>query len=277
MPELPEVDIVRQTLLPYLRGRKIIDVGRSRFKLRQMLSAKDLEVLKGLRVKTITRRAKYLLFEFINAPNVLAVHLGMTGSFRVSSDDCHPKQKHDHFILMLDNKTQVIFNDPRRFGMVFMLKKTEILTHAAFKNLGPEPLSQQFTPRIFLQILKNKKQAIKQALLDQRVVVGVGNIYASEALYRAGISPLKAAGKLGSDEITRLHRAICQVLKAAIRAGGSTIRDFKAADGTSGYFSHSFAVYGREGKPCKGCHCHEKILKITQGGRSTFYCPQKQR
>lgn len=279
MPELPEVETVRRGLAPLLENARITDVELRRANLRGVFPKHFAESLTGARVKGLRRRAKYILADLDNG-YVWLTHLGMSGSFRsVAKGKPFTPGKHDHVVLTLNDGTRLAFNDPRRFGQMDSFKKTEENAHPGLKNLGPEPLDKAFTPDVLSERLKGKKIAIKVALLDQRVVAGIGNIYASEALYAAGIDPRKAAGKISREKIELLTAAIKKVLQDAIHSGGSTLRNHKQIDGSAGYFQHNFAVYDRAGECCAHCICKGKtrIKAIVQGGRTTFFCPVKQR
>ncbi len=213
---------------------------------------------------------------------LISIHLGMSGSIKiVQKAEVYTLQKHDHFEMILKDATRIIYNDPRRFGMIFTLQQNEITTHKAFEHLGPEPLGNEFSATILKQRLKNKTVSIKQALLDQRVVVGVGNIYACEALYMSRINPEVIAGKLSLKKLEILTTSIRNVLNKAIKAGGSTLKDFKNTKSELGYFQHQFKVYDRENLPCGNCDCRIEstggVQRIVQSGRSTFYCATKQK
>ncbi len=281
MPELPEVETVMRGLLPVMVGNKIRTVKLHRKDLRIPFPLKMQEKLKNIEITALTRRAKYILVHFKDG-KILAIHLGMSGRVLiVPPEDKYDLQKHDHMVIGFHDGAKVIYNDPRRFGMIFILNDDELETHKAFAHLGPEPLGNNFSSSYLKETLKNKKTSIKQALLDQRVVVGVGNIYACEALFMAGISPEMIAGDLKGKKAQLLVECIRDVLTRAIEAGGSTLKDFAHADGELGYFQHSFSVYNREKQACQGCNCDiDKtggVQRITQSGRSTFYCPKKQK
>lgn len=257
-----------------MTGEKIASIELRRKNLR-IPFPKTLPAIKGARVTGIDRRAKYLLIRLSNAETMI-VHLGMSGRMVIHAKDKHPKAgKHDHMILRLGNDAAVFFNDARRFGLVDLVKTKDAGAHRFFSHLGPEPLEKEFSPAYLAQKAKGKKPAIKVFIMDQRVVVGVGNIYASEALFEAGISPKRPAGKVKEAEHKKLVTAIRKVLKKAIAEGGSSLKDYVQADGELGYFQHHWAVYDQAGKPCR--RCKAPIAKITQGGRSTFYCPACQK
>lgn len=280
MPELPEVETVCRGLVPVLARKTIQKAFVYTPKIRVPVPKGLAGIVEGRRVVSISRRAKYILIH-LHDETVLIIHLGMTGTIRFFDNHVtYKKIKHDHLLLGLDNGKAMVFNDPRRFGMILHVKKSELETHASFRHLGPEPLEKEFTPKALQEALRGRKTAIKIALMDQTIVVGVGNIYASEALFRAGISPLRPAGDVSLPELKKLHAAIRAVLEEAIQSGGSTLRDYRKTDGELGYFQHKFRVYEHEGEACKGCKCSINrtggIKKIVQGGRSTYYCPRKQ-
>jgi formamidopyrimidine-DNA glycosylase len=239
--------------------------------------------LTGQKVLGLRRRSKYILIDLASGETLL-VHLGMSGRMTVSGDPLgqfvhdHPKaEKHDHVVFDMDNGARVTFNDPRRFGAMDLLDTATAEHHKLLCDIGPEPLGNDFNEDYLVAQLKSRKSPIKSALLDQKIVAGLGNIYACEALYRAGISPKRNVNKIAPHRIAALVPIIRKVLADAIEAGGSSLRDFRQADGELGYFQHSFDVYGREGDPCKTPDCDKVILRITQSGRSSFYCAQCQR
>jgi len=275
VPELPEVETVCRGLAKPLTGARIVAAAAHRADLRAPLPKNLGTKLKGCKILNIARRAKYILITLDNQTTLL-LHLGMSGRMVMSHDDT-PLQKHDHISLIFNNGIHVRFNDPRRFGYCDLVPTKKIDQHKLLKNLGIEPLSSDFTPAKLGALLKGRKTSIKAALLDQRLVVGIGNIYACEALFRAGISPKRLAGSLKLEEIKKLTSAARNVLKAAIKAGGSSLRDYVQADGELGYFQHHFAVYGREGEQCPGGKRGDIVKRITQAGRSTFYCPSCQK
>lgn len=280
MPELPEVETVCRGLSKALTGGKIARVDMTRKNLRIPFPA-GLSNLAGARVEVIERRAKYILLRLHTAQTVI-FHLGMSGRMVIKAkNEPYSAEKHDHLILSMQDGTRVVFNDARRFGLVDLAQSDEVERHKLFRHLGPEPLDKKFDAAYLASKLKGKKVDIKLAIMDQRIVVGVGNIYAAEALFMAGIGPKRKAKSLKKDEIEKLVAAIRAVLKKAIAAGGSSLRDYVQADGELGYFQHHWAVYGKEAEKCPGCSCNIKktggIKRITQGGRSTFYCPQKQK
>ncbi len=283
MPELPEVETVRRGLEPAMSGRTIAKVELHRSGLRVPFPDNLATILKGRAVLRLTRRAKYLLIHVGGASeDVLIVHLGMSGQMTVVKNIAgYNLRKHDHMVLTLDSGAGIVFNDARRFGMVMLSPATEIEAHPAFDGIGPEPLPVSFTGKVLQKRLKGRSTPIKVALLDQRVVAGVGNIYASEALFEAGISPLRKASSLKAAEAEALAEAIRSVLTRAIASGGSSLRDFRQAGGELGYFQHSFAVYDHAGDACPRCagggRKKASIQKIVQGGRATYYCPSCQK
>ena len=278
MPELPEVETVKSGLAPVMDGFTFDRVTLNRPDLRFPFHPKFIDRLTGARIDGFVRRAKFIMVT-LSTGDTLLLHLGMSGRFCVHAGDAkltpgefthaqNTMPQHDHVIFDMSSGARVVYNDPRRFGFMELFPAGEAIERLA--HLGPEPLGNSFSPAALKDGLRGKKTKIKNALLDQRIVAGLGNIYVCEALYRAGISPLRAAGRLSVDEVTRLTGHIKTVLTQAIAAGGSTLKDFAAADGDLGYFQHSFDVYGREDEPCK--ECAAPIKRVVQGGRSTFFC-----
>jgi formamidopyrimidine-DNA glycosylase len=290
MPELPEVETVRRGLEPVLVGNAFTRVEQRRGDLRFPLPKDFGPRLSGRRVEALDRRAKYLLAR-LDDGEVLVMHLGMTGRFRIDHANglagaAHTKgkvPKHEHIVFHLGDGTAIRYSDARRFGLMDLIRAERLDKHALFKGLGIEPLSPAFTPSWLAGRLKGKATSIKAALLDQKLIAGIGNIYACEALHRAGISPLKLAGTLAtkSGRPTKKTEALVAAVKAvladAIKAGGSSLRDYKRADGRLGRFQHRFKTYNRQGKPCPRKGCGGTVRRIVQGGRSTFYCPTCQR
>jgi formamidopyrimidine-DNA glycosylase len=289
MPELPEVETVRMGLAPALEGRRLTKVETRRGGLRVPFPKHFAARLTGKRVKTLRRRAKYLLAE-MEGGETLVIHLGMSGRMAVYAEgdvkklgqyvyDAAPEGagagKHDHVVFETDAPARIVFTDPRRFGLMTLVATDALDEDKLFAGLGVEPLSNHFHAEYLKAALKGKKTPIKSALLDQRVIAGIGNIYACEALFRARISPKRLAGKVRAGEIPLLADAIKTVLADAIAAGGSSLRDYRQADGNLGNFQHHFQVYNREGAPCPGCD--GTIKRIVQAGRSTFYCPKCQK
>ncbi|MCM2311891.1 MAG: bifunctional DNA-formamidopyrimidine glycosylase/DNA-(apurinic or apyrimidinic site) lyase [Steroidobacteraceae bacterium] len=267
MPELPEVETTRRGIRAALRGRRIAGFELRNHQLRWPVDASLAKRLPGQHVREVHRRAKYLLLELDGG--TLIGHLGMSGSLRVLPVDT-PWLKHDHYEIRLADGRCLRFNDPRRFGSLLWVTG-DPLEHRLLAGLGPEPLGKDFNGRYLAERARRRKVAVKQFLMDQHVVVGVGNIYASEALFRAGIHPRRAAGKVSAERYERLAQAVKAVLGAAIKQGGTTLRDYVSADGTPGYFRQKLYVYERGGEPCR--KCGTPIRKITQGQRSTYFCP----
>ena len=270
MPELPEVETTVRGLAHVLQGRRIARVEARRPDLRRALPVDLGQRLTGATVTGLRRRAKYGLID-TDRGDTLVFHLGMSGHWRVDPSDT---LKHDHFIIETDDGRRVALNDARRFGSLDLVRTDELEQWPPFKALGPEPLD--LDPRDLRRRLAGRSAAIKLLLLDQRIVAGLGNIYACEALFRARIDPRRAAGKVSRPRLDALAQAIPAVLEDAIRAGGSTLRNFAAPDGELGYFSKQFDVYDREGEPCRD-GCPGKVRRIVQGGRSTFFCPSCQK
>jgi formamidopyrimidine-DNA glycosylase len=272
MPELPEVETTVRGLEKVMLGRRLVRVEPRRADLRRAMPPDLGQRLTGSTVTGLDRRAKYGLIETSRA-DTLIFHLGMSGRWRI---DPASIDKHDHLLLETDEGRRLALNDPRRFGSLDLMPTAEVKDWPPFRALGPEPLGGAVTGKLLEERLKGRIAAIKLMLLDQRIVAGLGNIYVCEALFRARIDPRKAAGRVGRARLDRLAEAIPAVLEDAIRAGGSTLRDFAAPDGELGYFSEQFDVYGRAGEPCRG-GCGGTVARIVQGGRSTFWCPRCQR
>jgi len=269
MPELPEVETTRKGLEPLITNQKILAVHIYKKKLRWEIPSLLKETLENQTIKKISRRAKYLLIHFDNGK--LVIHLGMSGSISVVNSYV-PLKKHEHFELALDNGTSFRFHDPRRFGSILWQKPNEILS--LLKNLGPEPLSYEFDNDSLFSSANGKSKNIKSFIMDSNVVVGVGNIYASESLFLSGISPKREAGKTSKKRFKVLTSSIKNVLTDAINNGGTTLNDFSNVDGNPGYFSQVLNVYGRENMPCM--RCNGKIKRIIQNQRATYYCPRCQ-
>jgi formamidopyrimidine-DNA glycosylase len=293
MPELPEVETVRAGLEPLLRGRRFKNVEQRRKDLRFPLPDRFVERLTGAKVLSVDRRAKYLVLP-LDSGEVLAMHLGMTGRFTISAPGgangrvlgdytyAHGGDAtHDHVVFTMSGGAVVTYNDARRFGYMTLIAAHELNRNAFFASLGIEPLSDQLNGEYLAATARGRKLDLKAFLMDQRIVAGLGNIYVCEALFRARLDPFKRAARLatpsGKPRAERLAREIKAVLRDAIRAGGSTLRDYKQADGSEGSFQHSFGVYGREGEPCRRLGCRGIVRRTTQGGRSTFWCPVCQR
>lgn len=271
MPELPEVETVKNGLAPVMIGTKIKTLKVNRPNLRIPFPKNLRQDIEGQKCLALRRRGKYIWADF-EGGKTLVIHLGMSGSFTINPKE---QSKHDHVEIITDQNDRIVYNDPRRFGMMFLVDTGKENKHPSFEKMGPEPLGNAFNAPILIERLKNKKSPIKTALLDQNIVAGVGNIYACEALYLAGISPLKPANTIKGTRAERLVSAIKQVLDDAIQSGGSTLRDHRQADGTMGYFQHAFKVYDQAGQKCD--ETGGEIKRIVQSGRSTFYCPAKQR
>ena len=280
MPELPEVETVRRGLAPVLVGRRIERMEIRRRDLRLPIPDGVEDRLTGRRIDALERRAKFLLVN-LSGGESLIVHLGMSGRFRIFEGTPPPPERHDHVIIAIEGGASVVFNDPRRFGMMVPVPTAEVETHPLLAALGPEPLGAEFEAEVLSARLAGRRSPIKAALLDQAVVAGLGNIYVCEALFRAGISPRRRADTIGSKKAVRLVSAIRDVLAEAIAAGGSSLRDHRQPSGELGYFQHRFAVYDRAGEPCPDCDCDLSasggIRRIVQAGRSTFYCARRQR
>ncbi len=271
MPELPEVETIRAGLKPLLSGCEIIGVSCHRQQLRYPLP--DLTSLVGNKVITVGRRSKYLLFH-LDKGLTLSWHLGMTGQFHLLPGE-YEKGAHEHVRIDLHDGQSLRYRDARRFGYAGLHSTKELELHPWFSKLGPEPLGEQFDGDYLFAVCRGRKAPIKNFIMNASVVVGVGNIYAAESLFRAAIHPAKAAGTVSKKRLALLADSIREVLQEAIVAGGSTISDFVRADGSPGYFAHRFQVYGREGSPC--FRCERRIKRLVQGGRSSFYCPGCQR
>jgi formamidopyrimidine-DNA glycosylase len=293
MPELPEVETVRRGLQPVMEGAKIVQVEARRKDLRFPFQKDFSARLDGQTVTGLGRRAKYLLADLASG-DVLLMHLGMSGSFRirkigeenVPGQFHHPRDKdeaHDHVVFHMSSGADIVFNDPRRFGYMKVVARNALDEEPLLQGLGPEPLGNAFDARMLARSCANKKTSLKAALLDQRVVAGLGNIYVCEALFRAHLSPRRLAATLATkkgeptDHARALVEAIHAVLNEAIKAGGSSLRDHRQASGELGYFQHSFQVYDREGEPCRTRGCGGIVRRFTQNGRSTFWCPKCQK
>lgn len=293
MPELPEVETVRRGLAPVFEGARIVAVEQRRPDLRFPFPADFAARLTGRTVVALARRAKYFTVHLDRDP-VLICHLGMSGSFRIQSGAAETlpgefhyarskDEAHDHVVFHLQDGAgeahRVVFNDPRRFGFMLFSDAAGLSAHPSFAGLGVEPTGNALDGALLAGLLRGRRVAVKVALLDQRLVAGLGNIYACEALWRARLSPTRAAGEIAADmaSCAALAQAIRDVIAEAIRAGGSSLRDHVQVDGSLGYFQHSFSVYDREGEPCLRPGCGGTVARIVQGGRSTFYCPSCQR
>ena len=293
MPELPEVETVRRGLAPVMEGARFIKVEANRPDLRRPFPKDFVKRLTGKTVTGLGRRAKYLLAD-LSSGDVLMMHLGMSGSFRVAKGGRaktpgkfhHPRSQvraHDHVVFHMSSGAQVIFNDPRRFGLMLLVPRAELSEHPLMREVGPEPLGNAFDAAMLARACAGKKTNLKAALSDQKVVAGLGNIYVCEALHRARLSPKRRASTLAgrngvpNERAERLVDAIKAVLNDAIAAGGSSLRDHRRTDGELGEFQHNFRVYDREGQPCVTPGCTGTVKRIVQGGRSTFFCPTCQK
>jgi formamidopyrimidine-DNA glycosylase len=293
LPELPEVETVRRGLQPAMEGARILAAEARRKDLRFPFQKDFVARLEGQTVTGLGRRAKYLMAD-LGSGDVLLMHLGMSGSFRVIKTDGettpgqfhHAKSKdeaHDHVVFHMSSGNDIVFNDPRRFGYMKIIARNALDAEPLLKGLGPEPLGNEFDAGLLARSCANKKTSLKAALLDQRVVAGLGNIYVCEALFRSQLSPRRLAATLATkkgeptDHARRLVDAIHKVLNEAIKAGGSSLRDHRQANGDLGYFQHSFQVYDREGEPCRTNGCEGIVKRFTQNGRSTFWCPKCQK
>ena len=282
MPELPEVETVRRGLEPAMLDARMRKVEVRRADIRFPFPPRFAQRLKGRRIVSLTRRAKYLLFN-LDSGETLIVHLGMSGSFRITAAGASTSPAkdatHDHVVIHLDNGNVVTYNDPRRFGFMDLASAASLENHPRLAGLGAEPLAVEFDAACLGKLFTGSRAPLKAALLDQTRIAGLGNIYVCEALFRAHLAPQRPAQILADarGRPTRaakaLAAAIRAVLEEAIEAGGSTLRDHRQADGEMGYFQHAFRVYGREGLPCSTPRCRGTIARVTQSGRSTFYCP----
>src|ERR1700733_4383035 len=289
MPELPEVETVRHGLQPAMEGSKILKAEARRKDLRFPFQKDFIKRLEGQTVTGLGRRAKYLMAD-LTSGDVLLMHLGMSGSFRVVEDEAaktpgqfhHPRsddRAHDHVVFHMSSGSRIAFNDPRRFGLMLLVPRAELADHPLMKEIGPEPLGNAFDAAMLAAACRGKKTSLKAALLDQKVVAGLGNIYVCEALHRALLSPKRIASTIASksgapnERAEHLVEGIKAVLNDAIAAGGSSLRDHKRPDGDLGYFQHHFRVYDREGERCVTPRCPGIVKRIVQNGRSTFYCP----
>jgi formamidopyrimidine-DNA glycosylase len=288
MPELPEVETVRRGLAPVMEGHVILAADVRRPDLRWPLPDRMADRLAGQRVDRLRRRSKYILAD-LSGGETLLIHLGMSGRMLISGGDggrvmqgdfvhAHPApEKHDHVVLDMDNGARVTFNDARRFGMMDLMPTSGGQTHPLLASIGPEPLGNDFSGPYLVERFRNRRTPVKAALLDQGIVAGLGNIYVCEVLFRAGLSPARLAGQIPAAQVAGLVPIIRDVLSEAIEAGGSSLRDYRQADGELGYFQHTFRVYGREGAPCPTPGCSGTIARLVQSGRSSFHCPVCQR
>jgi len=283
MPELPEVETVRRGIAPVLEGAVFRNVKVNRPDLRWPFPERMKERLEGAKVLAVRRRSKYILVE-LDSHETLLIHLGMSGRILVSGDPMgrfvhdHPTaEKHDHVVVDMSNGARITYNDPRRFGAMDLIATDGLAEHPLISVLGPEPLGNEFNANDFYIKTSQRNSPIKAVLLDQGVVSGLGNIYVCEALFRSGIDPRRKANRISKQRIETLTVHIRDVLSEAIEAGGSSLKDYRQADGELGYFQHNFEVYGCEGEACKNPSCDSIIARVVQSGRSTFYCPKCQR
>ncbi len=279
MPELPEVETIKNALKDNFTHAQIISVEVRKRNLRESIPDDFEQVVAGALITEIYRRAKYAIMQLDNGYSII-LHFGMSGKIKIRKDLPSEFEKHDHVIINT-SCGYIIYNDARRFGIITYSPTHQLNTHPLFSHMGIDPFDEKLTAAYLLNIFKHKKSAIKIALLDQSIISGIGNIYASEALYDARISPLRPCTQITLHEIERLIQSIRNTLLLAIKAGGSTLRDYRKPDGKLGYFQHQHCVYNKTGEPCPHCTCHIKksdgIVKIVQGGRSTFYCKHLQK
>lgn len=283
MPELPEVETVRTGLEPVMTGFRIEKAEVRRPDLRWPFPDAMAERLRNARVDRLRRRSKYILAD-LDTGETLLIHLGMSGRMIVQGTqlgvfhkEFQAPDKHDHVVLDMESGARIVFNDARRFGAMDLFETESSQTHPLLASIGPEPLGNAFNEAYLVDALKGRMTPIKAALLDQKIVAGLGNIYVSEALFRAGIHPARKAGRIAEKRVASLVPIIREVLSEAIAAGGSSLRDYRQADGDLGYFQHRFRVYGREGEPCHVDGCPDIVRRTVQSGRSSFYCPSCQR
>lgn len=276
MPELPEVETTKRGLSPVLGGKRITKVHQRRDNIRIPIPADFVQRIEGNVLKSIVRRAKYLQM-YLDTGDVIICHLGMSGKFVIREKDDTPFAKHDHVIFETEDDMLAIYNDPRRFGIMTICRDDELESHKLFKDMAAEPLGNEFNGAYLYDKINSSTSTIKALLLNQKVVVGLGNIYVCEALNMAKISPLRKGKELSEQDTEILVPLIRDILTRAIEAGGSSLKDFAGADGDLGYFQHQFKAYGREGEQCQNDGCEGIIDRINQGGRSTFYCPTCQK
>lgn len=277
MPELPEVESLRRILARTARGRTIVRARIAEPRLRRTMAPDFAARVAGRRILRLTRRAKYLVIE-LDGGAALIVHLGMSGSLTHRGrgfDDREFAARHDHVELELDDHSRLVYNDPRRFGLIRMVSRGELGAAPELKGLGPEPLSAAFNADYLARIARGRRVAVKNLIMDQRVVAGIGNIYASEILFRAGVRPTRRAAKVTRAEIQRIVAATAPILRAAIGSRGTTFRSYRDSRGQPGRFAPRLMVYGREGEPCRVCQA--PIRNVTVGQRASFYCPHCQR
>ena len=276
MPELPEVETVCRGLAPVLEGRVLTRVEQRILALRRPLPPNFAGRIEGSRVTRVGRRGKYILIH-LDSGDVVIAHLGMSGRMTIHAGAAPPRKRHDHIVFHTDRDHYIVFNDARRFGVMDLGRADDLDSHPLLADLGLEPLGNEFNGDTLAALLKGKHTPIKAALLDQRLIAGIGNIYACEILYAARVSPKRMAYTVAGARAERVANAVRYVLNEAIAAGGSSLRDYVQASGELGYFQHRFAVYDRTGEACPDCDCDAAIRRIVQAGRSTFYCPRRQR
>ena len=276
MPELPEVETVCRGLAPVLEGRVLTRVEQRISALRRPLPSGFAGRIEGRRVTRVARRAKYILLH-LDGGDVVIIHLGMSGRMTIHAGEAPPRKRHDHIVFHTDGGHHIVFNDARRFGVMDLGRADDLDRHPLLAGLGIEPLGNEFNGDSLAALFKGRRTPIKAALLDQRLIAGIGNIYACEILYAARLSPKRLAYTVAGRRAERVADATRRVLREAIAAGGSSLRDYVQASGELGYFQHRFAVYGRQGEACPDCDCDAAIRRIVQAGRSTFYCPRRQR
>ncbi len=279
MPELPEVETIKNALKDVFTGAQITSVYIGNRRLREIIPENFEHIVTSASIVKIYRRAKYALIDLNNGYSII-MHFGMSGKIKIRKTPPPTLEKHDHVVI---NTTQgsLVYNDARRFGLITCTPTNKLITHPLFSHISIDPFDETLNAPYLYNILKNKKISIKIALLDQSIITGIGNIYASEALYDARISPLRPCSQITLQETEKLIQSIRKTLTLAIQAGGSTLRDYCKPDGSLGYFQHQHCVYNKTGQPCPHCSCHTKdadgIIKIIQGGRSTFYCKHLQK
>ncbi len=281
MPELPEVETIRLGLEPVLQDQVLQNVICHRSGLRYPFDADFRTRLSGARIHSITRRSKYILCHLKKNTDafVLMIHLGMTGRFSCfrASDEIPECQKHDHVQFILENGSDIRYNDARRFGFMKLIAQDDLEADTHLKKLGWEPLGNHFNATDLWLLLLASRRSLKHLLMDQSIIAGLGNIYVCEALFKAGIHPEKMGKQISELEVTRLVQEIREILRDALSAGGSSLKDYQQVNGQSGYFQMNFHVYGRQGEACRKTGCSGKIMRIRQQGRSTFFCPSCQK
>jgi len=278
LPELPEVETVRLGLHKRLSGQAISFVKQRRRDLRIPFPSKFVENLVGQQLVKVGRRGKYILLHFLSG-RILIIHLGMSGRLIICDGGPDQSVAHEHVVIGFTEGLVMTYRDPRRFGLMSLTRENEISSHQLFNRMGPEPLDQSFNGQVLAKAFRGRRASVKNLLMDQSIIAGLGNIYACESLFRAGIDPHLEAGSISVRRIGRLSKSIQSVLSDAINAGGSSLRDYVQASGEMGYFQHQWNVYGRAGLPCGGCNNQGScsVKQIKQSGRSTYWCPRKQK